>query len=133
MVAVRADPSAVRRVVICTGKIYYDLWEEQSRRGASDVFLIRIEQLFPLRIDLINEELSCLPDDVNYFWVQEEPENMGAWQYVRSILAECCGSIRFIGRPADSCPAVGSHHLHLQQQAEVVKSAFEVQISSKVD
>ncbi|MBK5276691.1 MAG: 2-oxoglutarate dehydrogenase E1 component [Desulfuromonadales bacterium] len=126
VVAVCADPSAVRRVVICTGKIYYDLWEEQNKRGASDVFLIRVEQLFPLRIDLIHEELSCLPDDVSCFWVQEEPENMGAWQYVRSILAECCGSIRFIGRPADSCPAVGSHHLHLQQQAEVVNYAFEV-------
>ncbi len=119
------NPSAVRRVLFCSGKIYYELREEQSKRGAADVAILRIEQLYPLRTDLIDGELSRLPSDVSYVWVQEEPENMGAWQHVRPILTERCGSIRFVGRPADSSPAVGSHRLHLQQQNEIVSKAFE--------
>jgi 2-oxoglutarate dehydrogenase E1 component len=119
------DHGNVRRVLICSGKIYYDLKDERDRRGRTDAALVRLEQLYPFRDDLLIEELSRFSGVISYFWVQEEPENMGAWQHLRPMLTELCGSIRFLGRPADSCPAVGSHHLHQQQQAEIIKRAFE--------
>jgi 2-oxoglutarate dehydrogenase E1 component len=121
------DSCTVRRVLICSGKIYYDLKGEYDRRGRSDTALVRIEQLYPFRDDLLIEELTRFSGEISYFWVQEEPENMGAWQHLRPRLAELCGFIRFIGRPADSCPAVGSHHIHLQQQEEIITRAFEEQ------
>jgi 2-oxoglutarate dehydrogenase E1 component len=120
-----ADPDSVRRVLFCSGKIYYDLKDERDKRGRIDTALVRIEQLYPFQDDLIKEELSRFPGEISCFWVQEEPENMGAWHYLRSMLAELCGPVRFVGRSADSCPAVGSHHLHQQQQAEIVARAFE--------
>jgi 2-oxoglutarate dehydrogenase E1 component len=119
------DPDTVRRVMICSGKIYYDLKDERDRLGRTDTALVRVEQLYPFRDDLLIEVLSHFSGEVRYLWVQEEPENMGAWQHLRQRLVEVCGSIRFVGRPADSCPAVGSHHLHQQQQAEIVTRAFE--------
>ena len=119
------DPVTVRRVLICSGKIYYDLKEERDKRGRTDTALVRIEQLYPFRDDLFIEELSRYSAEISCLWVQEEPENMGAWHYLRPKLSELCGSIRFVGRPADSCPAVGSHHLHQQQQDEIVSRAFQ--------
>jgi len=119
------DPAAVR-VLICSGKIYYDLKDERDKRGRTDTALIRIEQLYPFRDDLLVEELSRFAGNISYYWVQEEPENMGAWQHLQQKLVAACGSIRFVGRPADSCPAVGSHHLHQQQQAEIITRAFEM-------
>jgi len=99
---------------------------ERNKRGTTDTAIIRIEQLYPLRFDLLNEELTRFPVDCAFAWVQEEPENMGAWQYIRPKLTERCCSVRFVGRPADSCPAVSSHKLHLEQQAAIVNDAFLV-------
>jgi 2-oxoglutarate dehydrogenase E1 component len=120
-----ANQLSANRVLICTGKIFYDLIEERDKRGITNTAIIRIEQLYPLRIDLIEEQLKLVPEDIRIVWVQEEPENMGAWQYIRSALAERCSSLCFIGRPADSCSAVGSHQLHIEQQTMIIKSAFE--------
>jgi 2-oxoglutarate dehydrogenase E1 component len=120
------DHGNVRHVLICSGKIYYDLKDELDRCGRTDTALIRLEQLYPFRDDLLSKDLSRFSGEISYVWVQEEPENMGAWQHLRPMLTELCGSIRFLGRPADSCPAVGSHHLHQQQQTEIVTRAFEV-------
>jgi 2-oxoglutarate dehydrogenase E1 component len=120
------DQYLVRRILICTGKIFYDLVEEREKRGSIDVAIIRIEQLFPLRLEIIEEELSKFHADSRYVWVQEEPENMGAWQHVRFILTERYRSLLYIGRPADSCPAVGSHHLHVEQQSKIISKAFEI-------
>jgi 2-oxoglutarate dehydrogenase E1 component len=120
-----AAQSSARRVLLCTGKIYYDLIEERDKRGITDTSVIRIEQLYPLRLDLIDEIVQNVPIKCSFVWVQEEPENMGAWQHIRQELAGRCGALRFVGRPADSCPAVGSHHLHVEQQAAIINSAFE--------
>jgi len=119
------DPDIVRRVLICSGKIYYELKEEREKRGRSDTALVRIEQLYPFREDLMKQALLPYSDNVSYVWVQEEPENMGAWSYLRQPLEKIIGLFHFVGRPADSCPAVGSHHLHLQQQAEIISRAFD--------
>jgi 2-oxoglutarate dehydrogenase E1 component len=120
-----ASQSSVRRVLICSGKIFYDLLEERDKRGITDTAIIRLEQLYPLRFDILDEELSRFSADSRFVWVQEEPENMGAWQYIRQVLTERCRSLRFVGRPADSCPAVGSHQLHIEQQKAILNSSFE--------
>lgn len=119
------DSADVLRVLICSGKIYYDLKDERDRRGRTDTALVRIEQLYPFRDDLLVEALSRFTGGISYCWVQEEPENMGAWHHLQQKLIEICGPVRFVGRPADACPAVGSHHLHQQQQTEIVSRAFE--------
>jgi len=111
--------------LFCSGKIYYDLVEKRDKQGIVDTVIVRIEQLYPLRLDLIDNELSNFPEDCKFAWVQEEPENMGAWQYIRYDLSERCRSLVFIGRPADSCPAVSSHRLHVEQQNIIIDSAFE--------
>jgi len=126
VIADLAAQSSVRRVLICSGKIFYDLIEEREKRGIIDTAIIRIEQLYPLRFDLIEDVFARVPSGSSFVWVQEEPENMGAWQHIRQGLSERCGALRFVGRPADSCPAVGSHHLHVEQQAAIIKSAFEI-------
>ena len=115
----------VTRILVCSGKIYFDLRERQNRSAAADVMILRIEQLYPLPTVLIEQELSRIPGTAECIWVQEEPENMGAWHHVQPLLASLRGSVRYIGRPADSCPAVGSHRLHLEQQAMIVAAAFE--------
>ncbi|MBI2355351.1 MAG: 2-oxoglutarate dehydrogenase E1 component [Deltaproteobacteria bacterium] len=122
-----AEPGHVRRVLICSGKIFYDLIEEREKREGNATAIIRIEQLYPLRGDLLDEILGQLPTDADApcFWVQEEPENMGAWGFLRPWLAERRPGIRFIGRPADCCPAVSSHRLHAEEQAAIIRAAFE--------
>jgi len=119
------EPARARRVLICSGKIYYDLLEEREKGERDATAIIRLEQLYPFRDDLLDELLAQLPADATYSWVQEEPENMGAWHHLRQMLSDRCAGLRFIGRPADCCPAVGSHHLHAEEQAAIVRAAFE--------
>jgi 2-oxoglutarate dehydrogenase E1 component len=119
-----ADTSGVTRALLCSGKIYYELLEENGRLGRSDVAIIRIEQLYPLRKDLISEIVKAFPPGVGVCWVQEEPENMGAWPHLRHYLAEVAESIRYVGRPEDSCPAVGSHRIHAEEQSAIIRAAF---------
>jgi len=119
------DPGVVKRVLFCSGKVYFDLKEERDRRGRSDTAIIRIEQLYPLCDDLVVEKMLLFSESVTCIWVQEEPENMGAWQHLQPKLVELCGSIRLVSRAPDSCPAVGSLHLHKLQQSEIIKRAFE--------
>lgn len=119
------DTSAVRRVLLCSGKIYYELLEEREKRRIGDTAIMRIEQFYPFRSDTLSGMLAPLPKDVDYLWVQEEPENMGAWRHLQPKLDDCCGRIRFAGRPEDCCPAVGSHQMHVTQQTEIIRLAFE--------
>ncbi|KAA0888813.1 2-oxoglutarate dehydrogenase E1 component [Oryzomonas rubra] len=118
------DTADVTRVLACSGKIYYELVEERDRLGRSDTAIVRIEQLYPLRSDLLGEIVGALPPGARFTWVQEEPENMGAWPYLRRYLTEAAGAIRYVGRPEDSCPAVGSHRIHADEQKAIISAAF---------
>jgi 2-oxoglutarate dehydrogenase E1 component len=120
-----ADSARVRRLLLCCGKLYYDLCEARDTQVREDTAIIRIEQLYPLRTDLLRENLAMFHADTKIVWVQEEPENMGAWPHLRAKLAELCPSIRYVGRPEDSCAAVGSHHVHAQEQAALITRAFD--------
>jgi 2-oxoglutarate dehydrogenase E1 component len=71
----------IRRVVLCSGKVYYDLFEEREKRGIDDVYLLRVEQLYPFPVKALIQELSRFPN-ADMVWCQEEPKNMGAWTFV---------------------------------------------------
>lgn len=115
--------ASARRLLFCSGRLYYDLIRTINERDVPGIAVIRLEQLYPLRSDLLRELLAIRPSDVECCWVQDEPENMGAWQFVRPCLQKLVGAIRYIGREADSCPAVGSHHLHEEQQHAILTAA----------
>jgi 2-oxoglutarate dehydrogenase E1 component len=120
------DLAAARRLLFCSGKIYFELEQERVRRGENDFIIIRIEQLYPLDRSAIQKVIVSCRSECKLFWVQEEPENMGAWQYIRQIFVELSAPVTYIGRAADSCPAVGSHHLHTEQQENIINRSFSI-------
>jgi 2-oxoglutarate dehydrogenase E1 component len=118
------DLSLAERILFCSGKLYYELVEERERLGKTDVAIVRIEQLYPLDSEAITGLVKRCSADCRFYWVQEEPENMGSWQYMRHQFEIMSIAISYVGRLEDACPAVGSHHLHLEQQAEILNKAF---------
>ena len=116
--------SAASKVLFCSGKIYFELKEELARRDLNDTVIVRIEQLYPLDTAAVQGVIDQCGVGCRLYWVQEEPENMGAWQYMDRYFRNLPVSVDYIGRPEDSCPAVGSHHIHAEQQAEILKRAF---------
>jgi 2-oxoglutarate dehydrogenase E1 component len=123
---VDGELSTARRVLLCSGKIYYELAEKRGPLSYAGSVIIRIEQLYPFDIAKIIDTLNNCPDGCHFFWVQEEPENMGAWYYFKRLLQESAISISYIGRPPDSCPATGSHHIHSEQQSAIIDEAFKL-------
>jgi 2-oxoglutarate dehydrogenase E1 component len=123
-----AEPAAdgdLRQILICTGKIYYDLAERITRDQVKGTALVRVEQLYPLAADLLRSELQRYPSGVRFSWVQEEPHNMGAWRFIRPILAEILGSEpHYIGRPDAAAPASGSHRLDRVEQERIINEAL---------
>jgi len=118
-----ADKSKVKKVLLCSGKIYFDLLERQEKEGRKDVAIVRIEQLHPLPLKQIETELAKYKSADLYF-VQEEPENMGYWSY---IIREF-GWARFkglIARKKSASPATGFLKVHVEEQAALVNKAFE--------
>ncbi|WP_305042306.1 2-oxoglutarate dehydrogenase E1 component [Geoalkalibacter sp.] len=119
------DPARVRRVLVCSGKVYYDLAARRAELKNAEVALIRVEQLYPLRRDLLAEVLKPYARVPDIFWVQEEPRNNGAWSFMAPHLARALGRhVRYIGRAEAAAPAVGSHRLFKQQQEELLAAAF---------
>lgn len=119
-----ADISNAKRLLFCSGKFYYELAEERDRLDQRDTVIIRIEQLYPPDINRIWSVLGDFQVGCRLFWVQEEPENMGSWHYMARLFQQMEVTVEFIGRPADSCPAVGSHHVHSEQQTAIIREAF---------
>ncbi|MBW1830329.1 MAG: 2-oxoglutarate dehydrogenase E1 component [Deltaproteobacteria bacterium] len=121
------DPGRVRRLVMCTGKIYYDLLERRERDNVADVGILRVEQLYPLRPSELQARLAPYPRDVDLVWVQEEPWNMGAWYFMRARLPEILGDeqpLRCIARPESASPATGSRASHQMEQRLLIDEVF---------
>jgi 2-oxoglutarate dehydrogenase E1 component len=118
------DYSAAKIVLFCSGKIYYELEEERIRCEQHDTVIVRIEQLYPLDLHDIQRIVKLFAFDCRRYWVQEEPENMGAWHYIERHFRDLSCAVGYIGRPADSCPAVSSHHVFAEQQKEILNKAF---------
>jgi len=120
------DPAAVRRVVLCSGKVYHDLLEKRRSDNRADIALVRVEQLYPFP----HRELAGLIERYHrareYVWCQEEPKNQGAWYATEHNLREAIGDAPLIyaGRPASAAPAVGYPLLHIKQLCDLVEEAF---------
>ena len=121
------DSRNVKRVLLCTGKVYYDLEKERENLGRDDVAILRLEQLYPLSDEALHAAFAPYADDTPVYWVQEEPENMGAWRFLRVTWGDrLLGRLPFYGvsRPASASPATGSGSSHKLEQAELLKTAF---------
>ncbi|WP_411141031.1 multifunctional oxoglutarate decarboxylase/oxoglutarate dehydrogenase thiamine pyrophosphate-binding subunit/dihydrolipoyllysine-residue succinyltransferase subunit [Streptomyces sp. x-80] len=130
------DAAAVRKVVFCSGKVYYDLEAEREKRGALDTAIVRIERLYPLPGKELQAEIAKFPNAEKYLWAQEEPANQGAWPFLGLNLIDhldlAVGAdvphgerLRRISRPHGSSPAVGSAKRHQAEQAQLIAEVFD--------
>ncbi|MDB6015848.1 MAG: 2-oxoglutarate dehydrogenase, subunit [Pedosphaera sp.] len=120
-------PDKIRRILLCTGKVYYDLEKQRTELKRDDVAIIRLEQLYPLANEKVQATLAPYREGTPAFWVQEEPMNMGAWRYIHSKFGEnLFGRHPFKGiyRPASASPATGSANSHKQEQRELLAEAL---------
>lgn len=127
------DPDQTRRVVFCSGKVYFDLLEARQAEKLSNVALIRIEQLYPFPIDRYAEQIAAWPNAEQIVWCQEEPENQGAWYQIRHRLQEPLSDsqqLYYAGRPSAAAPAVGILKVHLQQQQTLIAAALGSEIKA---
>ncbi|WP_225846318.1 multifunctional oxoglutarate decarboxylase/oxoglutarate dehydrogenase thiamine pyrophosphate-binding subunit/dihydrolipoyllysine-residue succinyltransferase subunit [Streptomyces sp. HPF1205] len=131
------EPDAVRKVVFCSGKVYYDLIEERDRRGATDIAFLRIERLYPLPGAEIQNAVAPYTKAQKFVWAQAEPANQGAWPFIALNLIDHldlllgaapdnADRLRRVSRPASSSPAVGSAKRHAAQQEELIREVFEI-------
>ena len=125
-----SDPKEAKQVVLCTGKVYYDLLEEREKRGVTDVHFLRLEQLYPFPADALAAELKPYRH-CDLIWCQEEPRNMGAWSFVNSFIEEIAEEAgcekprpRYAGRPSAASPATGLHARHVREQAALIDDAL---------
>ena len=117
----------VRRVIACSGKVYYDLAKKREEKGADDVAIIRAEQLYPFPHKAFATEIRKYPNLVDVVWTQDEPQNQGAWFFVQHYIHENLSEgqkLGYAGRTASASPAVGYSHLHQEQQKALVDAAF---------
>jgi 2-oxoglutarate dehydrogenase E1 component len=118
------DPSGVERVLLCSGKVYYDLLDYAEEHEREDVAIIRVEQLYPLAEDALAEAVAPY-ENARQFWVQEEPKNMGPWSYILRSMHELFGEIpTYVGRAASASPATGFKEAHEMEQAKLIREAF---------
>ena len=129
---VLCDDKDVKRVVLCSGKVYYDLYEERARRGIKDVFFLRMEQIYPFPEKALLHELKRFPQ-AEVVWCQEEPQNMGCWTFLdrrlENVLIEldgACRRPRYVGRAEAASPATGNHGRHVREQQKLVDEALTV-------
>ncbi|GGL01387.1 multifunctional oxoglutarate decarboxylase/oxoglutarate dehydrogenase thiamine pyrophosphate-binding subunit/dihydrolipoyllysine-residue succinyltransferase subunit [Mangrovihabitans endophyticus] len=120
------QPEAVKRVLLCSGKVYYDLYAARADRGMTDTAIVRMEQIYPLPVDELKAVLAQYPNAEDFAWVQEEPANQGAWSFVALNLLEHLEGVRLrrISRPAAAAPAVGSAKMHEAEQRALVEAAL---------
>ncbi|HTM77327.1 MAG TPA: 2-oxoglutarate dehydrogenase E1 component, partial [Devosia sp.] len=120
----------IRRVVLCTGKVYYDLLEDREKKGLNDVYLLRLEQLYPFPAKALLDELNRFPN-AEIVWCQEEPKNMGAWAFIQPYvewvfdqMGRTGQRVRYVGRPASASTATGLMRTHLAQLQAFLDEAY---------
>ncbi|MDI4632356.1 2-oxoglutarate dehydrogenase E1 component [Pelomonas sp. V22] len=121
------DAAKVKRVIACSGKVYYDLVKKREEKKASDVAVIRVEQLYPFPHKAFAAEIKKYPNATDIVWCQDEPQNQGAWFFVQHYIHENMADgqkLGFAGRPASASPACGYAHLHQEQQKALLDQAF---------
>jgi len=125
-----AAEEKVRRVVLCSGKVYFDLYEEREKRGIDDVYLLRVEQLYPFPLKAMGDLLARFPA-AEVVWCQEEPQNMGAWTFVEPRLYAVLDGldadkrrVRYAGREASASTATGLMSKHTAQRDQFIEEAL---------
>jgi 2-oxoglutarate dehydrogenase E1 component len=118
-----ADPSRVRRVVLCSGKVYYELAERRAQEESGGVALVRVEQFYPFPEEPLQRALARYRKAKEWVWVQEESQNMGGWTFMEPRLRALGYAAEYVGRDASASPATGSRRIHLQEQKELVEAA----------
>ena len=124
------NANAIRRILLCSGKIYFELLEERSRLKRDDVAIVRLEQLYPLHREELKAALAPFGEATPVWWVQEEPENMGAWWFLRIHLGETLWGrhpLFYVARPASASPASGSSAAHKIEQRAIIDGAFSAE------
>lgn len=131
--AILKDPKKVETVALCSGKLYYELLEEREKQGNDRTAIVRVEQLYPTPTKQIAAALKSYPNLKNLVWVQEEPKNMGAYQFIYFRLSELLIregmtklALHYVGRGERSSPATGSQYRHKVEQAEILKNCFTI-------
>jgi 2-oxoglutarate dehydrogenase E1 component len=120
----QADPLRVKRVLLCSGKVYYDLVEQRSAEKVNDVALLRVEQFYPFPAEQLRRDLGRYRRASECVWVQEESMNMGGWTFMDSRLRALGHPCEYVGRDASASPATGSHSIHNREQKELVEAAI---------
>ena len=126
------ESSKIKKVILCSGKVYFDLLEAREKLKKDDVILFRIEQLYPFPAKTLVKELKPYAENAKFYWCQEEPKNMGAWFSVRDYIQWTLDTIKannnkisYIGRSPDASPATGYAKRHISQQQEIISKVFE--------
>jgi 2-oxoglutarate dehydrogenase E1 component len=120
----QVDAGKVKRVLLCTGKIALELGRQRAEKKITDVAIVRLEQLYPFHDALVKKTLARYGKAKEFVWVQEEPQNNGAWFFVEPRLRELGFEVLCCSRDASASPAVGSHHVHDKEQAELIEVAL---------
>jgi len=121
------DAKEVTRLIMCSGKVYYDLVKQRAEKKIPDVAIIRLEQLYPFPHKALTTELKKYPKLEEVVWCQDEPQNQGAWFFVQHNILENMSAgmkLAYAGRPASASPACGYAHLHQEQQKSLLNTAF---------
>ena len=126
------ESSKIKKVILCSGKVYFDLLDAREKLKRDDVVMYRIEQLYPFPVKALINELKPYAKNAKFFWCQEEPKNMGAWFSVRDYIQWTLDTIKaknnkisYIGRSPDATPATGYAKRHNSQQQEIIKNVFD--------
>ena len=130
LIELRKDKK-IRKVIMCSGKIYFDLLDAREKIKNDEVFIIRIEQLYPFPVKTLARELKRFKKKTKFYWCQEEPQNMGAWNSTRNYIQWSLDYIKaenreviYVGRKPAASPATGYLKKHLAQQQEIIEKVF---------
>ena len=122
-----SDPSAVRRIVLCSGKVFYDLEAAREEQKVTDVALVRLEQFCPFPAGRLTEIFAAYKNAAEIVWTQEEPKNMGGWTFVEprlNAILPANADLRYVGRAASASPATGSYAIHNLEQDSLVNDSL---------
>jgi len=121
----------IKRVVLCSGKVYYDLAEQRDAEGIREVAVMRLEQLYPFPLKEVANFIEEFPHANEVVWCQEEPQNQGAWYQIRHQLQACVGirELKYAGRASSASPAVGYYKVHIEEQQSLVNQALSGEVS----
>jgi 2-oxoglutarate dehydrogenase E1 component len=128
------NPKKVKHIILCSGKVYYELLSKRRSKKHTDFAIIRVEQLYPFPGPELNKVLQCYTATKELVWVQEEPKNQGAWDFVKPRIPAMLDkdwNLHYVGRESSSAPAVGSAKLHAVQQHDLINRAIKFNVNKK--